>query len=98
MGGVASIFSAIAPVFSSLLAPDPPSYSPAPPAPAAAPPPPPPEESSALDVSGEAPVIDSEAAKVRANKRRKAAEDRRLFSLSDEEDSSVILTKSLLGE
>jgi len=47
---------------------------------------------------GEEPVVDTEAARVRAAKRRKSAEDRRLFALGEDNDETVILTKSLLGE
>lgn len=104
MGGFAAIlpvFQAIAPVLGSLLGggSSAPSPAPAPAAPAAAPAPEAPEVSTAADVDQEQPVIDSEAAKIRANKRRESAEQRKLFTLSDEEDDgSVVLTKSLLGD
>lgn len=46
--------------------------------------------------SKEAPVVDLEAAQVRARKRR--AESESLFNLTKAEDTSVVITKSLLGE
>lgn len=104
MGGIAAILpviQAIAPIMGTLLGggSEPPSPAPAPPPPAPAPAPEAPKVSEAPDVSQEEPVVDTEAAKVRANKRREAAEQRRLFSLSDEQnDGSVVLTKSLLGD
>lgn len=101
MAGITSIFTAIAPVLGSLLGggPSAPTPQAPPPAPAPAAPPPAPTVSTAPEVSGEEPVIDTEAAKVRAQKRRRAAEDEKLFTLSNsEEDStSTALTKSLLG-
>ncbi len=100
MGTFGPIISAIAPILGTLLggsAPQAPQASPAPAAPAAVAPPPAPEVSTAKDVKANAPVIDAEAARVRAQKRRRASEDRRLFSLSTDESDSVTLTKSLLG-
>ena len=88
--GAVGIISAIAPIFGSLFAPDPPSPAPAP-APEA------PTVSTANDISEE-PVVDTEAARVRAQKRRKAASDQKLFSLSSDDSDSTILSKSLLGE
>jgi len=108
-----SAVSAIAPILSGPLgstvagtlakvltgAPKAPASSPAPAAPAAAPAPeaPAPVESSAPE-AGEAPVVDTEAARIRAAKRRKAASDRNLFDLNDPTQNSAVLTKSLLGE
>ena len=43
-------------------------------------------------------VIDTEAAKVRARKRRTQQEQSNLFSLTQSDDAAVVLTKSLLGE
>lgn len=91
------ITSVLGTVLSSALAPKPPSPQapPAPPAPAPAPTPP----AQVTQVGQEEPVVDTEAARVRATKRRKAAEDRRLFALSEsQDDDTVILTKSILGE
>ena len=95
--GAVGIISAIAPIFGSLFAPDPPSPAPAPAAPAPAPAPEAPTVSTANDISEE-PVVDTEAARVRAQKRRKAASDQKLFSLSSDDSDSTILSKSLLGE
>lgn len=64
--------------------------------PEAAPVPEAPVVSKAKDV--EEPVVDTDAARVRAAKRRKGAEDRRLFALGEEDDETVVLTKSLLGD
>jgi hypothetical protein len=47
---------------------------------------------------GEAPVVDTEAARVRAIRRRKAAQDAQLFSLSEGDSEATIITKSLLGD
>lgn len=99
MGGIAAIapiLSAVGSVAGAFLQPEPPAPAPPPPAPAPAPAPPPPEESRAQDVATEEAVVDTEAARVRAQKRRKAAEDKKLFAL-EEEDRSTSLTKSLLG-
>ena len=95
------VVQAVAPLASGLLsagAPSAPAASAAPAAPAAVAPPPAPEVSSAPEVKREEPVVDTEAARIRAQKRRKAAEDRRLFALSEEDSDAVVLTKSLLGE
>ena len=101
MGGVVSLgmigqlVGAVAPLLaggSSAPAPAAP-----PPPPAVAPAPVAPQVAEASDTVGQEPVVDTEAARVRASKRRKAAEDERLFSLSDSSDS-VVLTKSLLGD
>lgn len=101
LGGGGGVFGQIlGTVLSSALAPSAPSAptpTAAPAAPSAAPAPEAPTESSAADVAAEEPVIDTEAARVRAAKRRKAAEDEKLFSLSSQDDS-VVLTKSLLGD
>ena len=73
----------------------------------AAPPPPPqvssapeaPKESTAAEVTANEPVVDQEAARIRAQKRRDASRDEQdLFSLSDESKDATTLTKSLLGE
>lgn len=99
MAGIAQIL----PVVTSLLGafggggPSAPSPAPAPPPPAPAPLPPPPEVSSAPEASSE-PVIDSEAARIRAQKRRQANQDQSLTSLNTEESSSASLTKSILGD
>lgn len=98
MGAVAPIFKAIAPILGSFMgggggAPAP---APLPPPPQAAPAPPPPTESTAKEIQGEEPVVDTEAARVRAAKRRAEA-DKNLTSLSTTEESTI-LTKSLLGE
>lgn len=101
MGGFAAalpVIQAIAPIAGTLLgggsAPAPAAP---PPPPAPAPAPPAPTVSSAPEAGLETPVVDTEAARVRAAKRRKAAADAQLFSLSDTSESSV-LTKSLLGD
>jgi hypothetical protein len=101
MGGfaaVAPVFKALAPVVGTLLSGggSAPAPAPTPAAPAPAPAPVAPEPT--VKEAAESPVIDTEAARVRAVKRRKAAESDRLFALSSEDDSAVILTKSLLGE
>lgn len=104
-GPIISGISSISPVlsavstFSTLLggAPDSPSAAPAPAAPSAVAAPAAPETSSAADVAS-SPVVDTEAARVRAQKRRSSAEQRKLFSLSEEDSESTVLTKSLLGE
>lgn len=51
-----------------------------------------------LETQDSEPVIDTEAARVRASKRRKQATDRRLFNLTNRDDETVVLSKSLLGE
>ena len=101
---IGPVLSAISPalgplstILSSVMAPKPPEQSSAPAAPEVAPAPPPPTESSADDVSSGTPAVDAEAARVRAGKRRKASESKKLFSLGAEEDESVTLTKTLLG-
>ena len=68
----------------------------APAVPAAAEAPAAPEVSGADDVDPGQAQVDTEAARVRASKRRKASEGKRLFSL-EQEDDSVTLTKTLLG-
>ena len=98
MGGIAPILKLVTPLLSGMMggggsAPAP---APLPPPPAPAPAPEPPKESTADDIKGEEPVVDTEAARVRASKRRAAAETN-LTNLS-EEDESTILTKSLLSE
>ncbi len=65
----------------------------APPTPAEAPEAPEP----VVQAASEEPVIDSEAARVRATKRRRASEESKLFPLSSTDDDAVVLTKSLLG-
>lgn len=104
MGGLvalAPIIEAVAPIASTLLgglmSPEPPAPAPLPPAPTPAEAPPVPEVTKAEDL-GEEPVVDTEAARVRAAKRRKEASQRQLFNLSGTEDESVVLTKSLLGD
>ena len=97
MDAVTPFIAAIAPIASSLMGsmnqPD----NQAPPAPpAAAPAPVAPSVAKAEDTSGSAPVLDTEAARVRALKRRQASSDNQLIGLS-ESDSSTI-SKSLLGE
>lgn len=98
LGGASGILgSVVSTVLSSALAPGAPS-------PAAPPAPPPvqaaPEPAPAVEKVDDAkePVVDTEAARIRASKRRKAAEDKQLFALSEDSNDSVILTKSLLGE
>lgn len=104
MGGIAAIapiFQAIAPLASTLLSgggPQAPSPAPAPAAPAVAPPPQAPEVQTVDTTRAETPAVDTEAARVRASKRRKAAEDAKLFSLSEDDSNAVVLSKSLLGE
>ena len=104
MAGIASalpLLQAVAPIFGTLLGGgnEPPTPAAPPQAPAPAPAPAAPEVSQAEDVVQEQPAVDKEAAKVRAMKRRESAEQRRLFSLNDEQDDgSVVLTKSLLGD
>jgi len=66
------------------------------PSPQAAPPPPPPTVSSAPDVQGGSPVLDTEAARQRAQKRRRATEQKKILGLTGE-DSTSKSTKSLLG-
>ena len=99
MAAALPVFKAIAPIFGTLLGggSSPPAPAPPPPPPPVQPAPPPPEVSTAPDV-GEEPVIDSEAARLRASKRRKAAEDEKLFALSEDSNDAVSLSKSLLGE
>lgn len=96
--GALTVIKAIAPIASSLLgARSGPDVSPPPPAPVVQQAPEAPDVATADDI-GEEPVVDTEAARIRAQKRRKTAEERRLFSLTETDDTSVILTKSLLGE
>lgn len=104
MGGLvafAPVIEAIAPIASTLLgglmSPSAPTPAPLPPAPTPAEAPPVPEVTKAEEL-GEEPVVDTEAARVRAAKRRKEASQRQLFNLSNSEDESVVLTKNLLGE
>lgn len=78
---------------------DGPSYLPPPPQPTVVQAPTPePVVKTVEEVKDEEPIVDTEAARVRASKRRKAAEDRRLFNLGGTDDETVILTKSLLGD
>lgn len=84
-------------ILSSAMAPSAPSPAPAPSAPAAASAPKPPTASDAPDIAGPEAVVDTEAARIRAQKRRTNSEQRKLFSLSSTDDDSVSLTKSLLG-
>jgi hypothetical protein len=79
-------------------APAAPQPAPAPIAPQVAPEAPAPVKSEVPEISRQEPVIDQEASRVRAVKRRTAAKDRQLFALSQEDDSATILTKSLLGD
>lgn len=96
-GLLGSVFSTVAKAaFSS--APDAPSAAPAPQAPAAAVAPEAPPVVSDAPEAAQAAVVDTEAARVRALKRRQEAEGRRLFTLDDEDDESSVLTKNLLGE
>jgi hypothetical protein len=102
MGGLAAAATALAPavapvagtILSSVIGgkPSAPSLPPAP-APAA--------PATAPDVATTAspePVVDVEAARTRAAKRRAEARQKQLFSLSGEsDDDSVVLTKTLLG-
>ncbi len=101
-GGKGSIGKAGLSMLTSLMggsdAPEPPQMQPPPPIPAPAPAPPPPTESSAKEVGGEETVIDSEAAAIRAGKRRRNAETDNLFDLSQPADTSTSLSKSILGE
>lgn len=99
LGGGGLFGTILSSVASNMFAPDTPSA----PAPAALPPAPEPQAAPVAPpavekVATQEPVVDTEAARVRAAKRRKEAGDRRLFSLSKQEDESVVLTKSLLGE
>lgn len=102
---IAPIFQAIAPIAGSLLgggqsfsAPPPavmPAQQPLPQAPAAVAAPETPKV--VTEAAAEEPVVDTEAARVRAAKRRASAESTRLFNLGSE-DETVVLSKSLLGE
>ena len=98
LGSVASGF------IGQAFAPDPPNLpAPAapPPAPEVVPTPVAPEvvkEPTEVAKASEAAVIDTEAARVRATKRRRASQETQLLRLNTEEDDAVILTKSLLGE
>ena len=95
-GGLGGFFTSILTnVITSALAPSAPSPAalPAAPAPAEVP-----KAPAAVTKAGPEPVIDTEAAGVRARKRRaEAAGKRRLLGLATEDDS-VLLSRSLLGE
>ena len=96
--GILPILKAVTPLASSLLSSGGGSSpTPAPATPVPAPAPVAPTVSTAPE-SREEPVVDTEAARIRAQKRRVAAESSRLFQLTDEDDTSVVLTKSLLGD
>ncbi len=101
-GGKGSMGKAGLSLLTSLMggsdAPEPPQMQAPPPVPAPAPAPPPPTASTAKEVGGEETVVDAEAAAVRANKRRSNAETDNLMNLSTPADSSVTLSKSILGE
>lgn len=99
-GGIGGILgSVVSNVLSNALAPSPPSPPTPAPLPAAPEAAPAPEAPTTVSEAGQEPVVDVEAAAVRARKRRSETGDRRrLLGLSGENDDSVILTKSLLGE
>ena len=99
VAALAPIFQAVAPIFGSLLSggggmPSMPQQQVMPQAPAPAPAPQAPEVVS--EASAE-PVTDTEAARVRAQKRRASNADKSLFKLGSE-DETTTLSKSLLGE
>lgn len=96
MAGALPVIQAISPVIGSLSGGGAPSASPAPAAPSAAPAPEAPKESTASDVTAKEPVVDQEAARVRAAKRRAESEDT-LYSLNTDSTATTI-AKSLLGE
>lgn len=96
-GGFASILGAIVPLIGALAGGGGGGQS-APAAPAPAPAPEAPDTSTAADV-GEEPIVDTEAARVRAQQRRAASlEDDTLTGLSESSKTAVNLTNSLLGE
>lgn len=97
MGGGGLFSSLLSTVVSSIFSPDPPSPA-APPAPPAAAPAPQAPTPAITEVKSEQPVVDTEAARVRAAKRRKASEDKKLFSLSSEDTETSVITKSILGD
>ena len=97
LGGIGSILGAVVPLIGAIAGGGGGQQA-APAAPAAAPAPAPPEVSTAADVSEE-PIVDTEAARVRAQQRRSAAEeDETLTGLSESSKTAVNLTNSLLGE
>jgi len=96
-GGLGSLLGAIVPLIGALAGGGG-SQQAAPAAPAPAPPPVPPTVSTAADI-GEEPIVDTEAARVRAQQRRAEAEqESTLFNLSEESKTAVSLTETLLGE
>jgi len=101
-GGKGSMGKAGLSMLTSLMggqdAPEAPQMQAPPPVPAVAPAPPPPTESTAKDAGGEEAIIDSEAARIRAQKRRAGSESDNLFALSAPAEGSATLTKSILGE
>lgn len=101
MAAALPVLKVVAPLFGTLLtsamAPKPPAVQPLPAPPQVAPPPPTPEVTKAEEVATETPV-DTEAARVRAAKRRKEAEGQNLLSLTPASSDVEVLTKSLLGE
>ncbi len=105
-GGGGIIGSIISSVFSTVLssalapsAPSAPAPAPAPPPPAVEPVPEAPEPANVSELGADAQVavVDTEAAKSRAVKRRRAANQKTLFGLSSESDTENV-SKSLLGE
>ncbi len=97
-GGLGSILGAIVPLIGAIAGGGGGGQQSAPAPPPVAPAPAPPEVSTAADVAEE-PIVDTEAARVRAQQRRTAAEDEEtLTGLSDASKTAVNLTNSLLGE
>lgn len=99
-GGGKGVLSAVAPIIGNLMSDtsEPPAPAPAPPVPTLAPAPAiPPVASTAQDVKSQEAIVDTEAAQIRASKRRKNALDTNLFSLTSADNSASVLTKSLLG-
>ena len=98
LGVLGSIISAVVPALMQSSAPTPPAPAPLPPPPQPAEAPKAPEVADTITQPEQ--VVDTEAARVRAQKRRAEAESRQqLLSLGEQqEDESVTLTKSLLGE
>lgn len=101
MGGVAEVFSFVAPILGSIFggepeqqaAPAPPVYTAATAAAPAAP-----ETSTAAEVATSEPVIDTEAARIRADKRRRATTEAANALISLSSTSPTTKTTSLLGE
>lgn len=95
--GALSAFSQVAGLFAGG-GPEPPQMQAPPPPPPPAPLPATPKVASDAELAASEAVVDTDAARIRALKRRKAAGENNLFELSQPTNSSITLSKTILGE